>query len=689
MEVTYELKGNGTGEVRLALGSVVPPAGALNVFSSGLESIPEEFHELVPLMRHYYETDCLFGTVIDILVRFSISNTIQNVTDDSKVQEFFDAIVETSNLKQACKWAVLEYHLLSNVWPLRSNTKRKVRSRNGAEVPLYEWTVLNPECVYVKGSLLFNRYSVVIRPNDELRELVSELERKELNKFLPSKMIRAIEGGNDILLDERDVYHIARDKQPFQRYAPVALKRLIKPLRIKEKYMEMDLATAEGLINQIIVFKLGNDEYPVLTDEPLKKFSNLLMNGNRAYQLVWNHTLEIEHIRPDPSALDPAKYGPINQELFYGFATPSALIGGDTKGYSKDWIAVKGLVERLRWARNDLEQWLEREFRIIAEENNLKSWPKPKLGDVNLEEERTFKEVLLKLYNHGILSGQTLLDETGYEFLTEVERLKIEKEIREKEGILIPSSPYQKSKNDPDAIGVPPVEGPGRPAGTPDSEERDRRTPNPRPSGSGSLAVAIAQRDEYLKDLVALYGGTRKALEEAVKQFEGERRLEVIAAVLLAFMEEMKKLGSDSITNAFVSRYAPSNHDETVFQQTLDDVIKWNDYYVEKFYNDLKGQVEFALDREDVDEILTFMEAVFDKEEYRLAHFAREGIVKGQFAGDLATHKIGGSTGGIWNCVFRNSCDECIARHGQEYSIDELMDIYPAHNRCQCYIDFI
>lgn len=685
----YELVGDGTGKVyyQLATGSVMPPASFAT--SSSIDAIPDEFHELVPIMRHYYETDCLFGTVIDILVQFSIDNTIQNVTDDSEVQHFYDAIVETSNLKSAIKWAILEYYLVSNVWPFRSKMKETVKARNGREVPLYEWTVLNPEQVHVKGSLLFNRYNVAIRPNDELVEMASELSDKELRLFLPPKFIQAIKSGEDLLLNDGDVYHIARDRQPFQRYAPVAFKRLIRPLRIKEKYMEMDLSTAEGLINQIIVFKLGDENFPVLTDEPLQKFAELLKNPNRAYQLIWNHALQIDHIRPDPQALDPSKYGPINQELLYGFATPNALIGGDAKGYSKDWIAVKGLVERLRWGRQDLEQWIEREYRIIAEENGLDTWPKPKLGSINLEEERTFRQILLKLYQHGVLSGQTLLSETGYEFLTEVERLKVEKEIREKDGILIPSSPYQQSRDDPTPVGTPPVDSPGRPDGQPDEEDRDDRTPNPRPSGSGSLAMAIAQRDEYFRDLNLLYSGTHQALLEAVEKFTGTERLNVAAAILLAFMEEMKTLGSESITNAFVSRYTPPSHDEVVFRKTLDEVIEWNDGYVEKLYNDLTDQVVIALERDDIDEVETFVEAVFDKEKYRLEHFAREGVVKAHFAGDLTTHRLGGYTRGIWNCVFRNSCDECIERHGERYSLDELMDIYPAHNRCQCYIEFV
>ena len=123
----------------------------------------------------------------------------------------------------------------------------------------------------------------------------------------------------------------------------------------------------------------------------------------------------------------------------------------------------------------------------VTKENNLKTWAKPHVGSVNLEEEKTFRQILLSLHQHGVLSAETLLSETGFDILTEVERLKLEKEIRDSEGILIPSSPFQKSKYDSTPEGVAPVTSPGRPLDSPDSEDRDSRDPNPKPMGSGMV----------------------------------------------------------------------------------------------------------------------------------------------------------------------------------------------------------
>lgn len=709
--VNYRLNPDGTGEVYYQLstaGSIVPvhsTSAAVNSIrtssSIALDSvglIPSDFHELVPIMREYYETDGLFGTVIDILVQFSIDDTIQNVTDDQRVKDFFDAVVETSNLRSALRWAILEYYLVSNVWPYRNTPKARMRGRNGVEVPVYEWTVLNPDYVEVTGSLLFNRSKVTVKPNEDLREMVNELDRRDLSRFLPTRFINLIKRGDNIPLEEDQVYHIARNKQPYQRYAPVQFRRLIRPLRIKEKYMQMDLATANGIINQIIVFKLGNDQNPVTSDEPLRKFSALLDNPGRAYRLVWNHALSVDWIRSDPSALDPKKYEYIDKELMYGFATPSSLLGAKDTSYSKDVVAIKGLVERLKWGREDLEHWLEREYRIIAEENHLPTWPKPKLGIINLEEERTFKQIMMSLYDRGIISAQTVLDNSGFEFITEVERLRLEQDIREKEGILVPSSPYQQSKN---GTAIPADNSPGRPEGTTEDEPRDRRTSMPRPSGSGatlSLATASSEyvqstQDTFFNELTYLYEKLRRDVLASLKGKDENEALEMVLALLEAFREELEQLGDRYISDVYDFQYGTifgATFDKTQeYERWLAKAQNWHGRYADKFYYDLRYQIERIFARDAVLDNEVFLDALFDKEQPRLAMFARECVRKAAIGGDVGAHVELGYRYGRWVTSFRNSCHVCIDRHNRVFEIDDIFSLYPAHNNCECVIEFL
>lgn len=700
-----KLNGDGTGEVhvQLSLGTVVnkfdrhpAPMTGINRVIYDAAPIPDDFHQLVPIMRHYYASDGLFGTVVDVQVQLSINNVIQNITEDKEVKAFFDAIVETSNLRSAIRSAFLEYYLVSNVFPYRTNHGRLVVARNKKKVPLYEWTVLNPEYVHVSGTLLFGKPMIQLQPNEELVNFVRDRKNKDLVQMLPKGFVDLISKGENIDLDPDHVYHIARNKQPFQRYAPVALKRAIRPLRIKEKFMQMDLSTADGIINQVVVFKLGSDKFPITSDEPLKKFAQLLQTPSKAYQLVWNHALDYFVIRSDAAALDPKKYGPIDQELMYAFAVPEALLGGRTGSYGKDWLAIRGLVERLKWGIEDIESWLEREFRLIAEENNLPTWPKPKLGEINLEEERTFKQILMNLYDRGLLSGQTVIEQSGYEFITEIERLRDEQKLREEENLFVSNSPYQTPRRQP-----------GRPEGSLDREPRDRRTPNPLPSGSGanasksSLAIAVASEDKfdeslekiYYQELDEMYKNTRQRLLAAIDEHEDrDDMLQALLAILGSFREELEDIGRRRLLESYRCHYeslvGADRIDEREFDKGVAFLVNWHSFYADKFYHQFMLDIHTVVhDLADTSAIKNFVDAMMNKQHYRLELFANDGLKKARMTGQVYPNLQMGFTHGVWNCSFKNSCPECMERHGQTYPLDNILEIFPAHNRCNCWIE--
>ena len=79
------------------------------------------------------------------MVQFTVDDRIENVTDDPEIEEFFDAIVETSNLMQAVRWIALEYHLLQNVFPFRSELGGKSYRTKQKEGSALQLTVLNPQ----------------------------------------------------------------------------------------------------------------------------------------------------------------------------------------------------------------------------------------------------------------------------------------------------------------------------------------------------------------------------------------------------------------------------------------------------------------------------------------------------------------------------------------------------------------
>jgi len=644
-----------------------------------VEPIPQDFHEQAALARFYYHTEPITATVIDVLTQFSISD-IENVCKDKKVKEFYDAIYDTSNLKEIIKAVFFEYYVSANVWSYRYGPGDYVISPKGVSVPAYKWNILNPAKVNVKGSLFFDQQETTLTLDDEIREAIMRdtEEGRRFLRSLPDDIRRSInKQDGSITLDPERVYHIARNKMPFQRYAVPFIMRNIGPLRVKQKLMEMDLSTADGVINQLVTVTCGNDEHPATTEQ-LEALAELLQTPSKAYALVWDHTLKLQFHKPEAQFFDPKKYEQVNRDIAAGYGIAKSVIS-DNGTYASQNVSVKSLIRWLEWGREDVKRWLEREYRIIAEENNLSTYPTIRFKKVSLQEEKDIKNILFQMHDRGMISSETVVKEAGYDFEVEKDRLREEKTIREKEGILVPGSPYQQ---------------PGRPAGRPDgAEDSEPRTRDdePEPHGASVYSIFKANKEDkiedYTEELLELYNSFAEKIAEMAQD---EDDLETILLAILILRDEMKSVSNAYITDTFIDEYTKlidgDYTDDPIALEYLTKVLKWNDFYVSRLVTDIQNDIKVSTGNGlDVSQAV---KDAFDTNRYRIPMFGNEDIRKAEFYGTSAGQKAIGNTHGYWICTFRNSCEVCIDRHGNSYSIEELLDMYPAHNWCECLISF-
>lgn len=657
-----------------------------------IEDPPRNFHDQVRVCRDFYQYDPMTGTIIDIMIQFSAPE-IQHVTDDPEVKQFFDDLVDASNLNQAIKWILLEYYVVANAFPYRSLREGEfLTARSGRKIPHYEWTVLNPEYVEVEGSMLFNQGMIKLRPSEELVNAVKEGNKNPLYRSvvsnLPAYFIKAIKEGESIPLDPNYVSHISRNKQPFERYGKPFLLRAYRSLRIKQKLIQLDLNTADGIINQLVTITTGNDQYPA-TQEDLDALAELINTPSKAFALLWNHTLNVKFHRPDHELFDAAKYEQVNRDIQAAFGITRAVFDDQEGGYGKTWVSIASLIERLEWGRNDIKRWLEEEYRKIAEEQGLPTYPSVRFSKINLQEDRTVKNILLNLYQHGVLSAQTLMEETGYNFDIEIERMLYEKKLKEEKGVLVHNSPYQQSKNDG-----------GRPVGVEDSEPRER-TPTPAPHGSSSASEAVKNDildNEniriYERELMSSFDEVRENLKNSVLDSSDQNKMKEYVPLIVAVLASlMNTMGSFYIRNIFRSVY------RDITSEDLDDEAEnllsllenENSRYVNKFRDDLISALESKIDNyfEDKSRLSEEIDRVFISMTERLKLFSSEPLVRSGYHASTLAHRKRGYTTAIWQSTFQNTCEHCLELHGRSFPIDQVMDMFPLHVNCGCYLIYV
>lgn len=431
-------------------------------------------HEVFKRAIEYYYDVPLFGSVVDTLVNFSFKG-FENDTDDDVIKYFFDSWNLQVNFDQTLEWIfqdfyrtgfVRTYKVLGKYDPgitylkpkgdaLKSSQKkrkakgaRKVRWAK-SDIPI-RYTVLNPTLVEIEGSLLFDNAKTTLKPGDELRAIIrgtkepNDLE-KEMIKKLPADFKKAIKDGKNIPLDPLLVGAIDYRKQPYERYPKPRGIRSFDSIEYKEKLKEADFSTLDGITNAILKITIGNDSFPITSQEEIEKVAQLFNTAQKSFNVVWNHTLMIEKITSPEigEILGQDKYKQVNEDLTGAYGVVRALIDGvgNISAGSAN-LAVKSIIEEISYGRRQVTRWIYKEYQQIALAAGFDHYPKIRWDSMALRDEIMVMNLVQGMIDRRIISYQTGLELMGYDFDTVLAQLQKEKPLVIKGDIGIIGSPY-------------------------------------------------------------------------------------------------------------------------------------------------------------------------------------------------------------------------------------------------------
>jgi len=462
------------------------------------------------VMRYYY-TEPIVGSVINILSSLA-SKGFENDIDDVDIKNFFDTWVFDVNFEEVIDWIFLElfktshvttYKYIANyepristIQPAGSKKSTKTKStgklENAAKKKIWSkghlpvgYTVLNPSLVNITGNLLFNNVSVSLTPPKELGDLLkkstSELteDEKALIKALPSDLKKAAEGGGDYQLDSRLVGNITYKKQPYERYARPRTSRVFESIEYKKSLRNADLSTLDGISNYILKITVGNDEFPVTSQEELEAVAKLFDTPSKSFDVVWNHTLKIEKIvSPEiDKILGKAKYEQVNDDIMGGLSFTRALLDATDVTAGSEW-AIGAVKEDIDYARKQVTRWIYNEYRQIAEAMGFDRFPRVRWDDNILRNDILYKNVIASMVDRRMISYQTALETLGFDYTNELGNMQNELPLVIDGTFGLKGSPFQQStllqetQNAP--LGTPSN---GRPTGT-----TNTKTPETDPS---------------------------------------------------------------------------------------------------------------------------------------------------------------------------------------------------------------
>lgn len=406
--------------------------------------VSDNYSDQLELCKFFVNRDTIVIGVINKQVELAFNGykpRRNNCTDEE--YEVYSAINEQVLL--ALKTMAREY-LISGLlvpeitWKTVKGKELNLKGRpnKGFNLPDEIW-LRDPSTIELRRTPVPNKVRVFYKiPSEDVNFITSkgfysdgtkDVELyQQLVRDYPDYVKRIRKGETAILLE--DAFVLRRNPASGNIYPTPYLLPALESLQHKRNLKKMDYSIASRVISAIQKITLGNDKYPLTEDdqEVIDKLKEQMLwrgqegNIERVFQLFGNHTLNIEWIYPDTSALlDANKYLAVNNDILHALGMPAIITTGETtrSATSQAEFALLPPTEVLKSLRKDLMPFLDHLYEEIQEANNFTHRPVPAFPPIRLYDPAKAAQSGEKYYQNGILSGETWADLGDFDYENE------------------------------------------------------------------------------------------------------------------------------------------------------------------------------------------------------------------------------------------------------------------------------
>jgi len=413
-----------------------------------------DIHAQMRLSNNMYLWEGIVGTSIDILVEFLVTDFYwKNVENDvaKRILNYWSENINKQNLnmfrglKALSKEIVLDWFLSGNAFPYavwREAKEAQMRLRRDSVSLPSEVFLLNPFSIKIPEEPVSLGMKQIYLDVGDYATSVKNLDKysnenaKKFAEYLKNiDAIKNVKNINDgyLPLDNKYVTHVKRKGRGYQPWGIPYLTRAFGAFASKKRLKALDDSTTEGLINMVTIFKIG-DKDNKLTWHPsrIRTFIQLLQNPTASMYLVWSYDVATETVGPKAEILGfEDKYKQVNNDIKEALGLPMGLVLGSSESEKNVWVTILSLIERLQDPRDMLKIYYEDLARKIMIENGfINEYPVYEWADTKLKNEDKVKDLVMKLYDRGLLSVKTAIQKAGYNY--EDEKLYREEEVRDK-----------------------------------------------------------------------------------------------------------------------------------------------------------------------------------------------------------------------------------------------------------------
>lgn len=351
------------------------------LFQSTNLLLPRDRRERNEWCRHFYRTEPIVATALDLHTEFPISD-LNNVCSDPYIKKFFDYLAfEKLDMVNLLLEIGLEYWKLGDVFPFGQF--------NESEGLWEGFTLLNPDYVNVNASIFAKEQQIELIPDDQVTNIIAggpSGQFGDLYRQFPEDIVIAVKQGKNISLDSRLVSHIAHKASPYESWGLPLMMRCFKTLIYKDKLRQAQDAIANRHIMPLRVAKIGTPGEPMPSQDDIDAFRDILAEGedDPNFFLVYHYGLSFDYVGSTGKILPlNTEFDFIQNELMTGLGITQAMLNGDGSTYSTAQVGAEALARRYASYRLRLESWIRKKvYRPISE---VQGFYKPKNGTIAMK----------------------------------------------------------------------------------------------------------------------------------------------------------------------------------------------------------------------------------------------------------------------------------------------------------------
>ena len=306
--------------------------------------LPRDRRERNEWCRHFYRTEPIVATSLDLHTEFPISD-FNNVCADHSIKNFFDHMAfERIDIINLLLDIGLEYWKIGDVFPFGQ--------LNEDDGMWQRFVLLNPDYIDMRASIFAGDPVIELIPDDQVRAIVTAGPRGEYAEIynqLPEDVVRQVRMGRNIRLDNRLISHIAHKASPYEVWGTPIMMRCFKTLIYKDKLREAQNAIANRHILPLRIFKVGAQGEPMPSQEDLDALRDTLTIADEDpnFILVYHYGLQTDYVGSNGKILPlNTEFDFIQNEILNGLGMNKAMLNGEGPTYANAQVGFDTLARR-------------------------------------------------------------------------------------------------------------------------------------------------------------------------------------------------------------------------------------------------------------------------------------------------------------------------------------------------------